>query len=61
MKESDEVRGPGGRGSGGEVNRKKEEDPGVFFLRNLVFFSLEILSVGWYLAREQGLRHESYL
>lgn len=52
---------PWGKRKWGEVNRKKEEDPGIFFLMNLAFFFLEILSVGWYLAREQGLRHESYL
>jgi hypothetical protein len=44
----------------GEVKRKKEGDPGIFFLQILLlFFFLEILPVGWYLAREQGLRHES--
>lgn len=41
---------------------KQKEGRGPWhFLSNesCFFFFLEILSVGWYLAREQGLWHES--
>lgn len=59
-KEPDKVRGPERRrGGGGEEEEGRR--PWHFLSTNLtvIFFFLEILPVGWYLAREQGLRHES--
>lgn len=43
----------------GGGKQKEGRGPWHFLSNDSCIFFLEILSVGWYLAREQGLWHES--